>query len=282
MRKAIIMGLLLFLTGMVAAQDTLNNDSIIKLSQAGFSEDLIISTISGSPGSYDTSVDGLIALKAAGVSEKVLAAILARGAVRAGVVVAAPAANTVAGSGSNAPAGLPPGVDTVGIFYKDQNGGWQQMGVETISFTVSGGRDDHVMGVGVSTTINSVRDLNGTIRGTQSKLSLRTPAEFIIYLPEGRTPDEYILMRMRETRGNREYQGGGGSFFSMIRNRGANRALVEYTSERIAPRAYAITLNRDIGEGEYGFLPEFEFKIGNFGADGLANSGRVYSFSLNK
>ena len=57
---------------LVIAQQALNNDSVIKLVKAGLSDDLIVSTINASPGTYDTSVEGLIALKSAGVSDKVL------------------------------------------------------------------------------------------------------------------------------------------------------------------------------------------------------------------
>jgi hypothetical protein len=59
-----------------AAQAALNNDSIVKMVKAGLSDDLIISTISSSPGAYDTSADGMIALKGAGVSDRVVAAIV--------------------------------------------------------------------------------------------------------------------------------------------------------------------------------------------------------------
>jgi len=59
-------------------QKTMNNDSVIKLVQAGFSEDLVVSTINASPGDYDTSVDAIIALKTAGVGDKALAAIVAK------------------------------------------------------------------------------------------------------------------------------------------------------------------------------------------------------------
>ena len=78
MRKVILIGLVLILAGTLAAQQPMNNDSIIKLIQAGLSEDLIVSTINASPAGYDTSVDGLIELKSAGVSEKVMAAIMAK------------------------------------------------------------------------------------------------------------------------------------------------------------------------------------------------------------
>ena len=78
MRKVFIAVLLLLLTGTLAAQQTLNNGSILELIKAGFSEDMIVSTINASPGEYDISVDGVLALTAAGAGEKVLAAIVAK------------------------------------------------------------------------------------------------------------------------------------------------------------------------------------------------------------
>jgi hypothetical protein len=59
-----------------AAQDTLTNDSVVKLVKAGLSDDLIVSTVNTQPGAYDTSADAIIALKSAGASDKVLAAVL--------------------------------------------------------------------------------------------------------------------------------------------------------------------------------------------------------------
>jgi hypothetical protein len=58
----------------------MNNDSVIKLTKAGFSEDVIVTSINRSPGNYDTSVDGMIALKTAGVGNKVVQAMIAKGA----------------------------------------------------------------------------------------------------------------------------------------------------------------------------------------------------------
>jgi len=56
----------------------LNNDAIIKLIKAGLSDDLIVSTINASPGAYNTSPDGLIALKAEGASDKILSAMVSK------------------------------------------------------------------------------------------------------------------------------------------------------------------------------------------------------------
>lgn len=60
------------------SQQTLNNESVVNLMKAGFSEDVIISAINRSFGAYDTSVDGLIALKKAGITDKELSAIVAK------------------------------------------------------------------------------------------------------------------------------------------------------------------------------------------------------------
>jgi hypothetical protein len=78
MRKGFLGLVFLTFCSLVAAQQSLNNDSIIKLVKAGLSEDLIVSTINASPGTYDTSASGLIFLKSAGVSDKVVTAIVTK------------------------------------------------------------------------------------------------------------------------------------------------------------------------------------------------------------
>lgn len=72
----ILAAALLVVCPLLLAQQVLDNDGVVKLVKAGLSEDLIITTINESPGTYDTSTDGLIALKTAGVSDKVVAAML--------------------------------------------------------------------------------------------------------------------------------------------------------------------------------------------------------------
>jgi hypothetical protein len=75
MSKVVIaVGFLVLLLG----QQTLNNDSVVGLMKAGFSEDVIISAINRSLGAYDTSVDALIALKNAGMTNKEISAIVAK------------------------------------------------------------------------------------------------------------------------------------------------------------------------------------------------------------
>jgi hypothetical protein len=68
------------------AQQGLTNIDIIKMQSAGLGESIIISSVNTQPAAYDTSTDGLLALKKAGVSDAVLAAMISRNAaMRSGV-----------------------------------------------------------------------------------------------------------------------------------------------------------------------------------------------------
>ena len=115
MRKPFLALVLLVFCQVLTAQQALNNDSVIKLVKAGLSEDLIVQTINASPGSYDTSTNGLIALKSGGASDKMISTILlkASGAASAALPMAPTAA-----------AGLPAGIQDVGVYYRDKSGAW--------------------------------------------------------------------------------------------------------------------------------------------------------------
>lgn len=76
MRKILLCFLFLLICPILPAQQTLDNDGVIKLKQARLTDDLIISNIDAHPGKYDISNYALDLLRRAGISEKVLAAIV--------------------------------------------------------------------------------------------------------------------------------------------------------------------------------------------------------------
>lgn len=77
--RSYLCALLLALVGpLLIAQQAMNNDAVVKMVKAGLSDAVIIETIDASAGSYDTSPNALIALKQAGVSDKVISAIVTR------------------------------------------------------------------------------------------------------------------------------------------------------------------------------------------------------------
>jgi hypothetical protein len=149
MRKSLILTAILALCPILSAQ-ALNNDAILKLAKAGVSEDIIVSTINASPGAYDTSADGLIALKSAGLSDKVVAALVTKG-------VAPVAASATAGST------LPVGIDDVGIYLKDKSGAWVSIMPEIVNFRTGGVMKSFATGGVVK------GDVNGHIQGGHAK-----------------------------------------------------------------------------------------------------------------
>jgi hypothetical protein len=109
MRRGFFVIVFLAFCPLVFAQQSLNNDAVVKLVKAGLSDDLIVATVNASPGTYDISADGLIALKKAGASDKVVAAVVLRASAppppaenhaAAGGPAAAPANNEGAATSS--------------------------------------------------------------------------------------------------------------------------------------------------------------------------------------
>jgi hypothetical protein len=260
-RKIILtLALMVFGALSLAAQDAMTNDSVIKLAKAGISDDLIISSINSKPGNYDTSADGMIALKTAGVSDKVVSAIVLK-ASRA----TAPA--PVAASPASASA-LPPGIDEVGVYYQDKSGAWVALMPEVVNFKTGGfmkrlATDGIVKG-----------DVNGHLEGPHAKTATTLPVTFAVYVPEGTAITEYQLLRLRASGGNaREFRSVTGGVVHS--SGGATRDLVEFESTKLAPRVYQITLKQDAGKGEYGLLPP-----GAVSSSNMASGGKMYTVSV--
>ena len=281
MRKASFACLLLLLCPVLfapslSAQETLTNDSVIKLLKAGLSEELIVTTINSSPGNYDTSVNSLIALKKAGAGDKVVSAMIlkASGATSAPAASAAAPA-TVAGTAdvpaaiTLAPGALPAGVDSVGVYFLEKGGNhWQEVPAEVVNFKKEGSLK-HLASAGVLKG-----EMTGLVGGNRSPLLLKLPARFILYVPEGRAPGEYQLIHLHSNADSREFRAANGGIVKDAG--GALRDVLDYTPKKIAPRVYLIEMNEEYDRGEYGFLPPSETAMG----DNIPTATKLYSFSL--
>jgi hypothetical protein len=273
MRKAILACLVLFLGSiLLPAQQALDNASVIKLIKAGLSDDLVVTTINSSAGAYDTSANGLIALKKAGASDKILAAIVlkAAGAAAPAPVAAVPAEAATPSSSPVLPQGaLPAGVDTVGVYFLDESGThWQEVPAEVVNFK-SGGALKHYASAGLLKG-----EMAGLVGGNHSPLTLKLPAKFILYIPEGRAPGEYQLIHLQENADSRVFQAANGG---IVRDAGgALRDVMDYTPKKIAPHVYLVEMTEDFDKGEYGFLPPADIPLGN----SIPTATKIYSFSL--
>ena len=266
MRKQFLMIAFLTFSPLLVAQQGLTNDSVVKMTKAGLSPEIVAATVKSQPGNYDLSAEGLITLKKAGVGDQVISAILAHNSAAATPGSSSEFAN---GAGTAVSSnGLPPGVDSTGIYYKDKSGNWTEVNAEVVNFK-TGGVLKHIGSAGIVKG-----DLNGHVAGFHSKLPLPAPAEFILYTTEGVSPGEYQLIRFRSSSDSREFRSltGGVAHTSG----GAARDTADFTSRKIAPHLYAITLGTDIGKGEYGFLPPLETANGK----SVSSSGKIYTFSF--
>ncbi len=264
MRRYVFAVLFLVLCPFLIAQQGMNNDAVVKMVKAGLSDDVIVSTINASAGAYDTSADGIIALKTAGASDKVIAAIVIKSAG------ATPAATATHAASANpaAPGGLPHGVSGVGVYFQDTNGAWQEILPDLVNYQ-SAGALKHLF---TATLIKE--DCNGIIAGGRSRLLLKTPATFILFLSGGKTPEQYELLQLHVNGTTREFQYAAGNLGHQTG--GAVRDNVGFSSTKIDPSAYQIVLGPSTKPGEYGLLePQDTSSQKN-----PPTTGKIYSFSI--
>jgi hypothetical protein len=258
---------LLVIAAAAYAQETLNNDAVVKMVKAGLGESLVVSMIQNQPGNYTMTPDALVKLKQDGVSDKVLGAMIARGAsspapAAAPAAAASPVAATPpAGAADN---DIPQGID-IGVYYK-KNGKWEELLPEVVNWK-TGGVVKHVATVGIVKG-----DVNGHLQGQHSRTTAGSPIEVLIYAPEGVAITEYQFLHLRDAGGNREFRTVTGGVFH--ESGGATRDLIPFEGKKVANRTYKATLPTQ-GSGEYGILPP-----GAITSSNSASLGKMYTFHL--
>lgn len=256
MKTRVLLAILAICLGSASAQLLNNNDSVIKMVKAGMSDGIIISTINSQPAHFSLSVNDLIALKQAGVSDQVMAAMIAK---------ANPAAtpSALAGAISVNSGNLP---EDIGVYYQAK-GGYTQIDPEIVNVKTGGF-------LKTLATDGIVKpDVNGHLDGAQSPTSVTTPVEFLIVVPDGDAVTEYQLLRLHAKSKYREFRSVTGGVIHA--SSGASRDDVRFKGVKVAPRTYSVSLPPDLAPGEYGFLPP-----GAFSSRNLASSGKMYSFHL--
>jgi hypothetical protein len=232
-------------------QAKMSNDSVLRMVKAGLKDDLIVQTITEQPGQYTTDADALVALKQAGVSDRVIQAMVNKGRIRL--------------TGAE-PQVVLSDVNEIGVYYKDKDGKWQLIEPEIVH-EVSGGFIKSTVTQGIVKA-----DRNGKVNGRESKLLLPRPIEFLIYTADGVAASEYTMVRFRLHSNSREFRTWTGGVIHSTG--GAKRDEVELKPEKVAPRTYKLTIDIDTPGGEYGILPP--------GTAGVGSLGKVYTFAISE
>ena len=259
------------------AQQEITNDSVVQMTKAGLGDPLIIQSINATPSRFSTTPDDLIALKQAGVTERVIGAMLAKNGAPQPAKPPSPAADgrLKLDMGEPSPATTIPqvpadfsldGVEEPGVYYKAHDGKWTPIEPELMNFRSGGALKsygtDHII----------KEDKNGHLMGPTSQLALTRSTPILLYMPAGTSAIEYLLLRFRPgAQNSREFRSETGGVFHS--SSGAMRDRVVFTPTRINSRIYEFNLPGDAGKGEYGILPPNQG--GNAG-----QGGKIYTFKI--
>jgi hypothetical protein len=231
----------------------MSDQDVIEMVSLGLSDDVVIDKIHDAAATdFDTSINGLKALKAAKVSDAVIRVMINPRPAAAPAVTAASAASD---------SGLP---EEVGVYVllkgkltevEPEIVGWQTGGIMK-SMATGGLTKGHV---------------NGKVMNRKSAVQTPNPVEFIIKTPEGTSATEYQLLKLDEKGDRREFRAMTGGIIHA--SGGAEKNAVEFTPEKIASRTWRIKL-ADLKKGEYGFLPP------GVSSSSISSSGKIYSFGV--
>ncbi|MGI4853422.1 MAG: hypothetical protein ACRYF4_05150 [Janthinobacterium lividum] len=132
------------------AQQVFSNETVTKMHAAGLTDDVIITTINAQPsGNFSTTANDLIALKSAGISDGLIAAMISKNAAPA-----SPASGSGASvsSGGNASEATTPAAPVPRVFLTSQSHGTNRYSVRDQSMEM--GKDFERDCSGVKISIN--------------------------------------------------------------------------------------------------------------------------------
>jgi len=236
----------------------LDNDAIIRMTKADLGDDIILQTVRSQNGNYQTSPDDLVTLKNAGVSQAVIAAMLARN------------------SGLQQHPAPPPvdvsplsvNTDDPGVYYKNTQGQWEAMGPELVRYRDGGALKS------VLTHDIVKKDMNGVVSGPKSSLKVSPGTEMMILAPNTSTDMvEYVILRFHPKSDRREFRVKTGNVFHS--ETGTDRDALDIPIHKVSSRLFGFTVPRDLQKGEYGVLAP-----GSAATPGISHAGKIYTFSI--
>jgi hypothetical protein len=284
MKKTLCLGLLVILLSVSSAWSQssagvtkrFSNQDVVSMVQLGLSDDVIIAKIrtmsANNPDSvsFDTSTDGLRALKVANVADSVIKVMINPAASPATVIT------------TSAPVTLDPNLPPpeVGVYWKNganfvlvqgQAVTNAKVGGKAGSFFTDGLRNQH---------------WDATIEGPKSKnvIQERLPS-FYLYVPDGSDGSDYVLIKLNKKDDRREFQVGSFGGITGGKSGVKQDKELSFKSEHVGLRTYRISLDQELKPGEYGFFmgtgqaATMSGARGGNRSGGLA-SGRIYDFSI--
>jgi hypothetical protein len=244
-------GICLALSTAAFAQQVLTNESVEKMAKARLGDDVIISMIQSQAGHYEVTPEALIALKKKGISDKVLAALAAKG-------------NTSA-TAPTALATVPPAVAAdpyeeldIGIYRKVRQV-WTPITSEPVNWRTGGA----IKSLITDGTIN--KGVTGRLIGGSSPTQMNAPLEFLIKTVDGMEATDFQLVLLHDKSDGREFRTLAGQ----------TQDQIGFDQTRVAKRTYKVALPGHLSPGEYAFLLPGLINSSTGGSIGKAFTFRV-------
>lgn len=270
-----------------ASAETLDNGKVATLVQAGLGDEAVIAKIRSSAAQYDTSTEGLIALRKTGVSSPVIAAMIETGH--------APNVSENAAGSSDSPDPRiphPSGIYLLGDWMPQPK--MLAIDPSTSNQTKTGGFFGYMMTGGIaSMSFNTVvpnaqaRIVAGNGRPAfyfyfdQSSRSLSTGAQSNPWIAGAVTsPNEFSLVRFAVKKGRREAKIGkfniGGAKAGVM-----DEDRIPFAYEQISPGVFQVRPSAELRPGEYGFIYSISTGGGGMGMAGMgAQTSKIFDFSI--
>lgn len=265
--KTLITTLFLLTTIASFAQqkDTVTNQTIIQLTKAGLSKEIIKAKIQNSICVFDLSTDGLVALKSNGIDNDVVGAMLQK--FSSPITPVAPTGIAALSSG----------------IYINKGEQFAMIEPSVLTNVKSGGFGEVMKRALVSGLINA--KTKAAIAGVESlnKISGNNPVFIFVFdttvsafnnssvLGVVQSPNEFILVKLTQEKKTREVVVGKSN--SVGANVGIDdKVLVSFSNKRIKKGVYEVTINSPLEPGQYCFM---------FASSSMYQSGmKVYDFGI--
>ena len=233
------------------AQEVLTNDSVIQMIKAGLPEAVVIGKIKSTATKFDLKTDSLVSLKKAGVSDKVLEAMVASGSGSAPTTGAMPA--------PPAPAMAAGALKNTDVIYQLVGGKYVEM------FATSANLETNMA------FFQSKSEVVLEGKRAQYRTTDKQPVFLSTY---SSTDAPLVRLKPGDDHNDRNLKIGSGAFmpFGGTQKMGVrNEDKIPVTIERDPRGFYKVTPSAALPPGEYGFILATGFGAG---------SGKIYDFGV--
>ena len=263
--------MIMFMVATPVTAEVMNNQSVLSLAHAGLSDELVIAKVDSEPCNYDVSTNAILALRAASLSDKVIAAMVMRCAASSHV-------RGVAGDDASAD---PLVRHTPGVYVMED---WQRpIALQLVRPSKAGGMKTSGNGSIVFPLLAKMVMPTGTSR---VPVGSPNPTFYFYFNPSdpnvsdfgqeqslaAQSPDEFSLIKFKQKGDTRELEVGRASSFDgslvSFRKGMSSKGKIKFDSEDKGSGIYKVSLN-SLQPGEYAFV----FTAGN-------GNSRIYDFTI--